>query len=171
MNIDLLRQLGWFFLFLLAQVVVLGRIHLFGCATPLLYVYFILQFPRNYPKWGLLLWAFMMGLGVDVFNNTPGLAAASLTCVAAVAPYYFELFLPRDMAESLRPSVATIGLLKYSYFVVPMVLLFCVALYSLEQFSLLDPMQWVRNVAGSSLVTLALIFTFEIARLKGDKQE
>lgn len=60
MTIDLLKRTGWFLVFVLAQALVLGRIHLFNCATPLLYVYFVTSFPRNYPKWGTLLWSFML---------------------------------------------------------------------------------------------------------------
>ena len=95
--------------FVLAQVMVLGRIHLFGIATPLLYVYFVLQLPRNYPKWAGLLWAFTLGLVIDIFTDTPGLAAASLTLIALLQPYYFELFVPRDSADNLRPSLAALG--------------------------------------------------------------
>ncbi len=40
MSIDLLKRAGLFIVFALAQTIVLGRIHLFGYATPLLYVYF-----------------------------------------------------------------------------------------------------------------------------------
>ena len=62
MSIDFLKRVALFVAFVLAQALVLGRIHLFHCATPLLYVYFITLFPRNYPKWGVLTWAFVMGL-------------------------------------------------------------------------------------------------------------
>ena len=51
MNTDILRRIGIIIVFALAQGLVLGNIHLFNCATPLLYVYFALLFPRNYPRW------------------------------------------------------------------------------------------------------------------------
>ena len=85
-----MKQAGLFLLFLVAQVLVLGRIHLFHCATPLFYVYFVTMFARNYPKWALLLWGFFLGLLVDVFYNTPGLAAGSLVLIAAIQPYWLE---------------------------------------------------------------------------------
>ena len=82
MTVGVLKTLGTFLVFLLVQVLVLNHVHLFDSATPLLYIYMVLLFPRNYPKWGMLVWAFAMGLGVDMFSNTPGVAAASLTLVA-----------------------------------------------------------------------------------------
>lgn len=163
---DLLKRTILFFVFVLVQIMVLGHIHLFNCATPLFYVYFVIMSPRNYPKWALLLWSFFMGLLIDIFSNTPGLAAASLTLIAAIQPYFFELFVPRDSVDDLQPSLVTIGPVKYTYYVVPLVLLYCVVFYTLEMFDLHNGLQWVACVVGSTLITLALIFTFEIARSK-----
>ena len=57
MMLDTLRRLSVFIILCLAQALVLNRIHLFDCAIPLLYVYFAIIFPRNYPKWAILfLW-------------------------------------------------------------------------------------------------------------------
>ena len=95
MTVGVLKTLGTFLVFLLVQVLVLNHVHLFDSATPLLYIYMVLLFPRNYPKWGMLVWAFAMGLGVDMFSNTPGVAAASLTLVALLRPYLLELFIQR----------------------------------------------------------------------------
>lgn len=159
-----MKRVALFVAFVLVQAVVLGRIHLFNCATPLFYVYFITMFPRNYPKWGILLWGFLMGMLVDAFSNTPGLASASLTLIAAVQPYFFELFVPRDSAEDLKPSLATIGSVKYTYYIVALVLLYCLVFYSLEFFNFFNWLLWAMCVLGSTLITLALIFAFEIAR-------
>lgn len=164
MTIDLLKRAGWFVVFVLAQAIVLGRIHLFHCATPLFYVYFVTQFPRNYPKWGILLWSFMLGLMIDTFSNTPGLASASLTLIAAIQPYFFELFVPRDSLDNLKPALSTLGPLKYSYYIVMLVLLYCLVFYSLELFNFFNLQEWVLCVAGSAAITLLLIYTFEFAK-------
>ena len=164
MSIDFLKRLSWFGAFLLAQVLVLGQIHLFHYATPLLYVYLVTQFPRNHAKWAILLWSFMMGLLVDTFFNTPGVAAASLTLIGAIQPYYFELFVPRDSAEDLMPSLRNISPTKYAYYIVPLVSLYCMLFFSLEMFTFFNWLQWLLCVVSSALVTLLLIFTFEVAK-------
>ncbi len=164
MSIDFLKRLSWFGAFLLAQVLVLGQIHLFHYATPLLYVYFVTQFPRNHAKWAILLWSFVMGLLVDTFFNTPGVAAASLTLIGAIQPYYFELFVPRDSAEDLMPSLRNISPTKYAYYIVPLVSLYCMLFFSLEMFTFFNWLQWLLCVVSSALVTLLLIFTFEVAK-------
>lgn len=164
MSADFFKRLGWFALFFLVQVLVLGRIHLFHYATPFLYVYFVAMFPRNHEKWAVLVWSFLLGLLIDIFSNTPGLAAASLTVIAAIQPYYMELYVPRDSADNLLPSIKTFGPLKYAYYIVPMVLLFCILFYSLEMFTFFNLMYWLLCVTGSSFITLVLIFTIEIGR-------
>ena len=166
MTIDLLKRIGWFLFFALIQVVVLGRIHLFGCATPLLYVWFVILLPRNYPKWSGLLWSFSMGLIIDIFFNTPGLAAASLTLIGIIQPYFFEIFVPRDSVEDLTPSVRSLGLLKYAYYVSVLVFFYCLVFFSIELFSFFEWPHWANCIIGSTLITLALIFTFELVRSK-----
>ena len=164
MSADFFKRLGWFAVFFLAQVIVFGRIHLFHYATPLFYVYFVAMFPRNQEKWAGLVWSFFLGLIIDIFSNTPGLAATSLTIIAAIQPYYLELYVPRDSADNLIPSTKTLGPLKYAYYIGPRVLLYCLLFYSLEMFTFFNAFYWLMCVVGSTILTLVLIFTIEIGK-------
>ena len=164
MGLDLLRRLAMFIGLCLAQTLVLNHIHLFGCATPLLYIYMVLLFPRNYPKWGMLAWAFAMGLGVDMFSNTPGVAAASLTLVALLRPYLLELFLQRESAEDLVPSMKVLGFGRYLFFAFIIVFTYCLVFFSLEAFSFFNWMQWLFCVGGSTLLTLVLVMVLDNLR-------
>ncbi len=164
MTTETLKRAGWFLTFILAQVIVLGHIHLFGVATPLFYIYFILQLPNDCPKWASLLWGFFMGLIIDIFSNTPGLAAASLTFLAAIQPYYIQLFISNNMAADFKPSIKNMGVLKYSYYCIPLVFIYCLLFFTLEQFGFFHIVHWILCIVCSTLITLALIFTFEIAK-------
>lgn len=115
MTTDLIKRMAGFAALCLAQALVFNRMHLFDCATPLLYVYLIIIFPHNYPRWGILLWSFTLGLAVDTFSNTPGVASASLTLTGAMQPYFFSLFIPREAPEDTAPSVETIGMAKFVF--------------------------------------------------------
>ena len=156
-----------FFLFaglLLVQVLVLNRIQLFHCATPLLYVYFAVIFPLGYPRWAALLWGFVMGLAVDVFFNTPGVAAASMTLVALLQPYLLPLFLPRDAEEQMATSAATLCWGKFMTLATILVLIYCIVFFSLEAFTFFNWLHWLECVGGSALLTLVLIATLETLR-------
>ena len=167
MSADIFKRAGLFVAFALAQALILGRIHLFGYATPLLYVYFVLLFPRNYPKWGILLWSFGLGLVVDIFFNTLGVAAASMTLLGAIQPYYFELYVSRDAAENMQPSIKNIGWVKYFYYSMVMVLVYSLVFFTLDAFSFYNWVVWVKSVIGSTVITMLMILTFEIVQ---DKQ-
>ena len=166
MNYELLKRFGSFFILCLVQALILNQIHLFGVATPLLFVYFVITFRRNYPKWAILVWAFLMGLLIDTFSNTPGLAAASLTIIAAVQPYYLGILVPRDSVENFKPALSTLGPTKYTYYIVVLVLIYCLVFFSLELFNFFNWVQWAQCVGGSAVITLLLIFTFEIVKVK-----
>ena len=92
MAVDTLKRLLVFVALCLTQALVFNHIHLLGYATILLYVYFVVMFPRNYPRWANLLWSFFMGLCIDMFTNTPGMTTASLTLVGFLQPYLLEAF-------------------------------------------------------------------------------
>ena len=161
MTIDLFKQLGAFVVLCAAQALVLNRIHLFGCATPLIYIYMILKLRRNYPQWGALLWSFALGLTIDAFSNTPGVAAASLTLIGAVQPYFMRLFVQRDAAEDLKPSIHTLGFTKFCFFTFCLTLLYCTVFFVLETFNFFNWVQWLLQVGGSTLVTFVMIITFD----------
>jgi rod shape-determining protein MreD len=166
MNIDFFKRLLAFAVLLLVQALVLNHIILFGCATPLLYVYFVISFRRGYPKWGMLLWAFLMGLALDMFSNTPGVAASTLTLLALVQPYYLELFLQRDADEDFRPAIFSMGLSRYSVFAFSLTFLYCLLYFTVETFTFFNWLQWLLSVVSSTLLTFVLLLVVDNFRKK-----
>lgn len=161
MNIDLVKRFAAFVALLLAQGLVLNNIHLFNCATPFLHVMFVIHFPRNYPRWAILMWSFMLGLCIDVFANTPGVAAASMTGIALLQPYLLELFLPRDSADALVPSMRTIGVASYFWYAAFIVVVYCLLFFTLETFNFFNWQQWAESIGGSVALTLVLVMSME----------
>lgn len=164
MNINLLKNLLFFLTLLLAQVLVLNHIHLFNCALPLLYVYFLLPMPRGTARWETLLWGFALGLAVDCFSNTPGVGAAATTFVAFLQPYVLELFLSRDSADNLLPSFRSLGWSKYVAYAAILVFLHVLSFFSLEAFDFYNVWQWIASVGGSFALTLLLVLVIENMR-------
>ncbi len=148
----------------LAQALFLEHIHVFGVATPLLYVYLPLLIQRGYPRWAQLLLCFAMGLVADMFTNTPGLACASLTLVGFLQPYLLELYLKKEDDPAFRPSIANMGFgtfLSYSFF---LTLIYCITFFTLEVFSFADWLMWLGSIVGSLVLTLLLIITIDSLR-------
>jgi rod shape-determining protein MreD len=166
MSIEFFKRLGWFVVLCLVQVLILNHIHLFDIAIPLLYVYFTITFRRGIPKWIILLWSFALGLAVDVFSNTPGLASGSMTLLAAIQPYLLELFVPRDSAENLEVSIHTLGVGKFIVFSAILLMVYCLVFFALEAFSFYNWEYWLVCVGASSLLTFVLIMAIESVRTK-----
>jgi rod shape-determining protein MreD len=164
MAIDTLRRAGIFLALCLTQALVLNHIHLFNYATPLLYVYFVLIFPRNYPKWAILLWSFVLGLSIDMFANTPGVASASLTLVALLQPYLLELLLPRDATEKMKSSAKELGTGRFLLLTTVLVFIYCLVFFTLETFNFFNWVNWLICIVSSAILTIVLIMAIENIR-------
>lgn len=161
MKLEFFKDILIFIMICLVQVLVLNHIHLLNCAMPLLYVYFALLFPYNYPRWAVLVWCFLMGLVMDVFSNTPGVAAASMTLVGLLQPMFFGAFVQHDNQEEVKPHLRSMGFTAYFSYAAALVLIYCVVYFSLEAFHFFNWLQWLKNIGGSALLTLILIFVIE----------
>lgn len=164
MKEDIIRRSLSFLFLVLVQALVCNYVHVLGYATPLPYVYFALTFSRDYPRWAILLWCFTLGITVDVFTNTPGMASGALTLIGLLQPYVLSIFMTREHAENFRPRLATMGILKYSLYAMMLVLVFCLALFSLEAFSFFNWQHWLFSIIGSSLLTFIIILAIENVR-------
>ncbi len=166
MNIDFFKRLLLFLVLLLAQVLVLNHIHLFDCATPLIYVYFVISFQRGYPRWAILVYSFLLGLCLDIFSNTPGVATISMTLLGFLQPYLIELFMQRDDDENFQPAIFTMGAVKFFYYSLLLTLIYCVVFFALETFSFFNWLQWVLSVVGSFVLSELLLFVVDGFRKK-----
>ena len=80
--VQTLHRIVWFVVLILVQTEILNHVHIMGYATPVVFIYYILVLNSETPRKSLLLQAFLLGLCVDVFGNTPGMYAAASTFLA-----------------------------------------------------------------------------------------
>lgn len=162
----IVNRLIMFVVLALVQVLVLNYVWLFNVATPLLYVFFAITFPRNSAKGEVLVWCFMLGLVIDLFSNTPGLASGSMTLIGLLQPYLFELFVPRDSAENMEVSVATLGMGKFFTFSLILTLLYSLLFFALEAFNFFEWQMWLLRSVCSTTLTMVLMLAIESVRSK-----
>ena len=160
----LVNRLVMFVVLLVVQVLVLNHVWLLNVATPLLYVYFAITFPRNTEKGEVLGWCFFLGLLIDIFSNTPGLAAGTLTLIGMTQTYLVELFVPRDSVENLEVSAATLGWGKFSMLSGVLTLIYCLLFFILEAFNFFDWQLWILRAVCSAILTLLLMLAIESVR-------
>lgn len=155
-----------FVVLLVVQVLVLNHVWLLNVATPLLYVYFAITFPRNSEKGEVLVWCFLLGLLIDIFSNTPGLAASALTLIGMIQVYLVELFIPRDSAENIEVSAATLGWGKFTTLSGILTLIFCLLFFLLEAFNFFDWQLWLLRTLCSAALSLVMMLAIESIRSK-----
>lgn len=90
MNSALLMNIARFILLLLAQVLIFNRMDLFGFVNPFPYILFIILYPVNGNKTGLLLASFFLGLIMDMFWNSGGVHATACLVLAYFRPAIFK---------------------------------------------------------------------------------
>ena len=151
----------WFIGLILLQVLILNHIHILGIATPFLYIYFILKLPSGISRNVLMLLAFLLGLLIDVFSNTPGMNAAATVFLAFIRPVYLRLFTPRDLLDSITPSFKAMGISSFTKYVVVATFTQQFALLSIEFFSLSTLWILLFRIVACSILTIACIMAVE----------
>ena len=151
-----------FFFLIFFQVLILNHINLSGYINPYFYIYFILLLPFDTPKWILLIVAFLLGLGVDIFTNTIGLNAAACVMMAFARPLVISAI--SSGPESLlgdTPSLRNQGVKWFLYYAVILILIHHFALFYLEIFRFNEFMATLVRVLLSSAFTLLLVLISE----------
>ena len=90
MNSTLLLNIVRFILLISAQILIFNNIDFFGYINPFPYILFIILYPVNGNKSGLLLASFSLGIIMDMFCNSGGVHAAASITLAYLRPSFFR---------------------------------------------------------------------------------
>lgn len=147
----------------LLQVLFLNRINLFGYVTPLFYLWMIARFDSSMSRTSILLWAFFLGLSIDIFSGTPGLNAAAATLVAMFQPGIVKLFVPLDRHDVLLPCSASMGGRQFAGYLLLITALHHTVYFILLSIPLGDWTVLVLKVVFSTLLTFLFMLVAESA--------
>lgn len=156
MNSSLVSNIVRFIGLIFLQVLVLNNINFMGYINPYLYVLFILLYPFNANQSLFLLFSFLLGLGIDIFEDSGGINAAACVVAAFVRPNLlrFSFGISYDH-QNLRLSATPFGS-KLSY-VLLMVFIHHLVLFSLEMFSLSHIILILKKTLFSGIFTVILV--------------
>lgn len=90
MNSALFVNIFRFLLLLAVQIIVFNNMNFLGYISPFLYILFIILYPVNSNKSGLLLASFFLGLIMDMFSNSGGIHTTACLVLAYYRPYLFR---------------------------------------------------------------------------------
>ncbi|MDR2621071.1 MAG: rod shape-determining protein MreD [Dysgonamonadaceae bacterium] len=170
MNKVTIQRLLLFILLVLLQVWLFNSIHLFGIATPFVYLYFILKLPVKMNRNTVLMLSALIGLIIDLFGFTLGLNMAVMVIVGFLRFYLLKLFAPRDVFEDYVPSFETLGNFMFVRYAGTMTLIHVTILHLMESFTLFDPIKLALRILGSFILTVLLIYAIESVNIGGLKK-
>jgi len=165
-------KIGVYFLFYGAlQVLIFNNIHLFRIATPLLYLYVIVKMPTNISRMQAIFISFILGIVMDIFSNTLGMHAAACALAGMFRNPIMYSFSGKDLLDEDSPSYRTLGVTSFMKYVLALVAIHHMALFSIESISLFDPVFLLLRIMACIILTALLIFiveTFNIKRKSGE---
>lgn len=165
--ITYLQKIEWFIGLVLLQVLVLNHMHINGYATPFFFIYFILKYNSGVSRNVLMVWAFLLGLSVDIFGNTPGMNAAVTTMLAFMRGSILRLVTPlRDSTEDFEPGVKAIGVSPFFRYILLCTFLFCAILLVIDTFSFFNLPVLLLKILTDASITIVCILCVEAIRRK-----
>ncbi|MET3017934.1 rod shape-determining protein MreD [Flavobacterium hydatis] len=133
MNSALLINISRFILLLAVQIIIFNNMNFLGYISPFPYILYIILFPVNGNKSGLIVSSFLLGLIMDMFCNSGGIHATACLVLAYYRPYIFKFsfglsyeYQTIKLNDSLTPE-------RFSFLLVS-VLLHHIILFTLEAF-------------------------------------
>jgi len=146
-----------FILLILVQVILLNNINLMGYVNPYIYLIFIILYPFDSSRELLIFLSFLLGITIDIFDNSGGIHAAASVFTAYIRPvvlkYSFGISYEYDAIKLERSSFAE----KFSY-IASLVFIHHLVLFLLEAFSFRHMVLVLKSVLFSGLFTLVVIF-------------
>ncbi|MBP1676582.1 MAG: rod shape-determining protein MreD [Bacteroidetes bacterium] len=152
-----IQNIFLFIILVLVQVLVLNNIQFLGFVNPYIYILFVLSLPVRMKRWLTLILAFVLGLTIDSFSNTPGMHAFATVLIAYLRNGIIHLFTSIEEGNNPIPSFYSFGVGAFVKYVVIMVIIHHSALFLLESFSLTNIWLVSLKIIISSFVTILMI--------------
>jgi len=152
--LNLLRFIALVFI----QVFLLKNISLYDLSTPYLYILFILLLPFETPNLLLFPLAFILGLTIDAFYDTPGLHAMACVLLAFVRVLFISITVQKEGFDNEpEPTLSLMGFRWFFTYTLILTLFHHFFLFVLEVFRFSEIQYTLARALLSSIFTVFLI--------------
>ena len=152
--INLLR----FVVLVFIQVFLLKNLALYNLPIPYPYILFLLLLPFGIPNVLLFGLAFITGLSVDAFYNTPGLHAAACVILALVRIIFINLTVSKEGFDNEpEPTLGIMGFRWFFTYAVTLTLVHHFFLFAIEYFNFAGLPYTLGHFLTSSIFTVILM--------------
>jgi rod shape-determining protein MreD len=155
--IQFLQNIARFVLLTLIQVFVLNNIQFLGFINPYIYLLFILLLPVRFPRWLSLVLAFVLGIIIDSFMNTPGVHTFSTVLIAFLRNPVIKLYIAIEEGANPEPSLLSFGVPAMVKYVITMVMIHHFSFFLLETFSFEHSGMMLLKILLNATVSILII--------------
>lgn len=110
--------------------------------------------------------AFLMGLFVDMFSNTPGVHIAASVVVAFSREYWFDFIMPHSDIRDVEPSLGRLGVNSFLKYTIGLVLLHHLILFFAEAWSFAGAWFTIAKALLNTIVTTLFILCYYLISKK-----
>lgn len=154
----ILMNLLRFVVLVFLQVFLLKNLTLYDLSTPYPYILFILLLPFETPNVLLYILAFILGLTIDAFYDTPGLHAASCVLLAFVRILFISITVQKEGFDNEpEPTLGIMGFRWFFMYALILTLIHHFFLFNLEVFRVSEIQYTLGRFLLSSIFTVFLM--------------
>ncbi len=167
MTRNVMKFIIMFVLLIPAQALIFNHLILFNVALPLVFIYLIVCLPVTLStNWSITI-GFLTGLAVDIFSDTLGVNALACTTLAAARKPVYHLYMSYDDDLSAQClSIATMGSAAFMKYLLTMVVLYCLMVFSIEAFQFFNLKLLLLRTICSSIFTFIIIYAIDSLSFK-----
>lgn len=162
LNLRFLINIATILFLVFLQVFIFGRITFGGTITPYIYILFILLYPPNKNRYLFLLLCFLLGFGVDIFEDTGGINAFASVSIGYLSKYIIKLVSGTKFFEIEEFRFSDFSTSQWVIYTILMVLIHHILLFFLEIFSFHHFTDTLLKALYSSVFTILFIFFYLI---------
>ncbi len=155
-----LKDIAYMVILVALQVVIFNNIDFMGYANPYIYVLFLILFPLNRNKYVYLIYAFIIGLAVDFFENTGGVNAFASVAVAYLRYFLMQIFFSRSRKDEEDYQLSELSTFQWFMYLIVMVFVHHLLVDLFDSFSIDNIMLLLQRSAIGGLITFLLCVLF-----------
>ncbi|HLW30740.1 MAG TPA: hypothetical protein VKX40_00660 [Aequorivita sp.] len=156
-NNEIIVNAGRFVILVFVQVFLLNNINLGGYINPYVYILFILLYPLNGNKSLLIFLSFLLGLSVDIFEDSGGVHAAACAFIAYIRPVVLKYSFGISYEYNSVNLKKAAPIERFTY-ITSMAILHHFVMFTLEIFSFQHMLLLLKSTLFSAFFTVILIF-------------
>ncbi len=156
-NNETLLNIWRFIALIILQVLLLNNINLAGYINPYIYILFILLFPLDGNKGLLIFLSFLLGLSVDIFEDSGGVHAAACVVIAYIRPWVLKYSFGVSYEYNSVKLDKAAPTERFTY-LASLIFLHHLVMFILEIFSFNHIQLLLKSTLFSGVFTLVLIY-------------